>query len=556
MPGATAASSTVIYRTRSIVTMNEANPHATHVAVRDGRILGVGPLDELTGWGDYTLDTTFADHVLVPGFVEAHGHIQDGASWAMPYLGFFDRADPDGKIHPGQKSVEQAIATLKALDAAMPDPATPLVVWGFDPIYYPGPRLTAADLDAVSTTRQIYVGHASGHVATVNTALLTACNITAATDTPGVEKDASGNPIGELQEQAAMMLATPGFQAMAKAALDPDSFRRYAAIGRNAGHTTLTDLVSLSFITQKYADVAAAVSAEAGFPARLVQYGMPKPGGIEAITDAITQYRALKPTETEKNRFGGVKLVYDGSIQGFTANLMWPGYYTGEDDGLWTLDVAAFPGMVRALHEAGINIHIHCNGNETVQATIEAIEEALKSCAWLNHRHTIQHSQLTTPAQYRRMALNNICANIFTNHLWYWGDQHYELTVGPDRANQMDNCAEALRAGVKFSMHSDSGVTPTGHLHTMWCAVNRVTVKGRVLGEVNRISAYDALKAATIDAAWQIHLDHEIGSIEVGKKADFAVLEQSPLEVDPMAIKDIPVWGTVLAGEKHEAAKG
>lgn len=548
---------TVIYQARDILTMNPSNPRATHVAVRDGRILGVGSLDDLTGWGAHTLDTTFADHILIPGFIEAHGHVQDGAAWAMPYLGYYDRADPDGTIHPGSRSAAAAIARLEDLAAAIPDPAQPLVVWGYDPIYFTGePRLSAADLDAVSTTRPIYVGHASGHVATVNTAMLALCDITAATETPGVEKGPDGHPTGELQESAAMMLAKPGMMAMAAAAMDPDAFRRYAAIGRNAGHTTLTDLVSLAFVAPQYADITHAVTSEPGFPARFVQYGMPNAGGPVAAQPVIDAFRRLKATETEKNRYGGVKLVYDGSIQGFTANISWPGYYTGQDNGLWTMDVPTFPDVVRAFHEADINLHIHCNGNETAEAAIEAIEAALKRYAWLNHRHTIQHAQLVSAAQLRRMAINNICVNFFTNHLWYWGDQHYELTVGPDRANQMNNCAAAIREGVRFSFHSDSGVTPTGHLHTMWCAVNRLTPSGRVLGPENRITPEQALHAATLGAAYQIHLDHEIGSIEVGKKADFAVLEQNPLDVDPIALKDIPVWGTVLAGEKHEAPRG
>ena len=127
--------------------------------------------------------------------------------------------------------------------------------------------------------------------------------------------------------------------------------------------------------------------------------------------------------------------------------------------------------------------------------------------------------------------------------------------MGPERANQLEPCASALREGVQFSFHSDAGVTPLGSLHTMWCAVNRMTPSGRVLGEVEKISAGEALKSVTVDAAYQLHMDDEVGSIEAGKRADFAVLEDCPLEVDPMAIRDIGVWGTVLGGEAHAAAK-
>ena len=186
---------------------------------------------------------------------------------------------------------------------------------------------------------------------------------------------------------------------------------------------------------------------------------------------------------------------------------------------------------------------------------VDAVEQVLAEDAWLDHRHVVQHSQATTPAQYRRMGRLGLCANIFTNHLWYWGDQHWDITMGPDRTRGMWACRTALDHGVPLSFHSDSGVTPIGHLTTMWCAVNRVTRSGRVAGEFERITPAEALHAATLGGAFQLHLDHEIGSIEAGKLADFAVLEESPLDVDPMQIRDIGVWGTVVGGVPHEAPR-
>jgi predicted amidohydrolase YtcJ len=274
------------------------------------------------------------------------------------------------------------------------------------------------------------------------------------------------------------------------------------------------------------------------------------PADYDAVAERLLE---LRTTATDKLRFPGIKLILDGSIQGYTAVLKEP-YYLKEGNGIWMIAPEEIPRAVAAFHKRYINVHAHCNGDAAVDAFIDAVDLALRETPWPDHRHTVQHSQLTSAAQYRRMAKLGMCANIFTNHIWYWGDQHYELTVGPERAMRMEACATARREGVRFSMHSDASVTPLGQLHTMWCAVNRVTPKGRVLGEHEKISAYDALHACTIDAAYQLHLDDEVGSIEAGKRADFAVLEASPLDVDPMAIKDIPVWGTVLGGVKHAAA--
>jgi predicted amidohydrolase YtcJ len=143
---------------------------------------------------------------------------------------------------------------------------------------------------------------------------------------------------------------------------------------------------------------------------------------------------------------------------------------------------------------------------------------------------------------FRRMASLGLCVNLFANHLWYWGDQHFEATLGPDRAQRLDACASALAAGV-----------PLAPLFTAWCAVNRITPQGRVLGESERLSVLEALHAITLGPAYTLKLDHEIGSIVCGKRADFCVLEDDPLQVDPAALKDIAIWGTVLSGRVFEA---
>jgi hypothetical protein len=127
------------------------------------------------------------------------------------------------------------------------------------------------------------------------------------------------------------------------------------------------------------------------------------------------------------------------------------------------------------------------------------------------------------------------------------------MTMGPDRANRLDACQSALNAGVPLAIHSDAPVTPLAPLFTAWCAVNRVTPSGRVLGANERLSVMDALRAITIGPAYTLKLDHEIGSIECGKRADFAVLEDDPFTVAPNALKDVRVWGTVLSGRVFPA---
>ncbi|MCI0388401.1 MAG: amidohydrolase [Acidobacteria bacterium] len=550
------ANKTTIFAAKKIVTMNPSNPEGTHVAVREGKILGVGSLDELKGWGEYELDNTFKDKVLIPGLVEAHAHAQEGACWADPYVGYFDRTDPNGKTWPGSKTMEAVVARIKTIEAEMTDPNELLIVWGMDPIYFGGARMTAADLDKVSATRPIYLLHINGHCANVNSAALRLGNITRDTQVTGVTKDANGEPTGELVEFAAMFLVESAAKRLLAGMGAEKGIRDYGLLATSTGTTTTTELGSAPMSDPNAAAMWRKVANDPTFAPRVVVYYGSSFGGPQDAKSITELFQQLKANDTDKFRIGGVKMWMDGSIQGFSACVGWPGYFTGNHEGIWNIAPEQFAVNLSTYHKAGINVHTHCNGDEAVQVCIDAMEATLRECSWLDHRHTVQHCALATAAQYRKMAKLGMCANMFINHMWYWADQHQEFTVGPERARRMNSCATAKREGVSFSFHSDANITPLGHLHTMWCAVNRVTPKGRVIGESERISAYDALYAATVGAAYQLHMDHEIGTIECGKFADFAVLDASPLDVDPMKIKGIPVWGTVVGGVKFQAAKG
>ena len=538
-----------------MVTLDHAVPTAEAVAVRGDRILGVGTVDELrAAWGGLPVDDTFAESVLLPGFVEAHAHSLEGAIWAWEYAGYFPRLGPDGEQRSGCRSFEQLLELLRRLDAELGDPDESLIVWGFDPIYFRGERLAAHHLDRVSTTRPICVIHASLHLITVNTALMEREGFAEGSDVEGVPTGGDGRPIGELQEPPAMSLARREMQMLWGALGDPASLRRFAEMARVVGCTTVTELGATRLITDADVDLWTSATAVDGFPARLVPLLNPARGN-QGTPDEIARFvLELRRRSTAKTRFGLVKMVLDGSIQGFTARLNPPGYLPAPDgtdrpNGIWLLGPEQFAEWFDAFHRAHITVHTHVNGDQAVDLLLDTAEAAIADHAWLDHRHTAQHTQLTTAAQYRRMARLGMNANIFANHIFYWGDEHRSVTVGPDRAARMDACATADREGVRYSVHSDASVTPLGSLHTMWCAVNRVTASGDVLGPEERVGVDRALRAVTVDAAHQLRMDHEIGSIEAGKLADFVALAADPYDVDPMAIKDIAVEGTVVGGE-------
>jgi hypothetical protein len=347
-----------------------------------------------------------------------------------------------------------------------------------------------------------------------------------------------------------MSLCKDEFGALVSSLGTPDSVRRYGQSARNNGVTTITEMGAFATDDDKGVAMLKTVVNDEEFPARLlVVYST----GFSTLKpeDQVSRALSLRSEGSEKLRFDGVKFLSDGSNQGYTGQILWPYYYKGENQGQWNRNPEQIKDGVLLFHKAGLQVHCHVNGNAAVEVYLDAVENALEQHPRWDHRHCADHAQVTTQAQFRRMKALGMCTNLFANHVHFWGEQHRDIIFGPERANGMNACATALREGIPFSVHSDCAVTPRGGLISMWSAVNRLTASGKVLGEFERISAYDALHAVTLGGAFLIKMDHEVGSLECGKYADFAVLDESPLDVEPEAIKDIPVWGTVLAGRKY-----
>jgi len=521
------------------------------VVVTDGHIDRVGAFDELrAAKPDAVVDHRYADAIVLPGFVEAHSHAMAGGIWTHVYVGYFDNRDPDGKLWPGCRSLDEVLDRLREADAALDDPAATLWAWGLDPIYFPGERLVAEHLDRVSEHRPIFVIHASLHLATVNTALMEKAEINADTLAEGVPKDGAGNPIGELQEPAAMMLAKDAAMGFFLSLMNPEGIEAFGKLARNAGITTVVDLGSGPIASDSVADMWQQAVNDDAFPARVSVFHNPGQGGPANLDDVAEMVLMRRAQSTDKLRFGGVKFVLDGSIQGFTARVTEP-YLDGKDNGLWLVPPSQLADWIRPVVDAGLLLHVHCNGDEAVDVLLEAFVEAVGATPPADHRTTVQHSQLTRRDQYEQMAALGMCANLFSNHFWYWGDQHVEATVGAERANRMNSARTVLDLGIPLSIHSDASVTPLGSLHVAWCAANRQTATGRVLGADERLEVAEALHAVTMGAAHQLRMDDEIGSITAGKRADFVALDADPFEAGAEGLRDIQVVGTMVGGLHH-----
>ncbi|MBF7054870.1 amidohydrolase [Halomonas sp. KAO] len=543
---------TTVFSARKIITMNPSLPEATHIAVCDGRILAVGNAESMAELarhqGDMQHDDRFADRVIMPGMVEGHSHAHEGALWQYLYLGYYPRRDPEGTLWQGIQDTAAMQARLRAAADAMPA-GEPIIAWGFDPIFFGDQVVDRHALDTAVSDRPVVIVHLSFHAMTVNSAMIERAGLDRHTHIEGVLLDDQGNPTGSIKEMAAMhaiheSLGINVFDIVSQ----PDTLRRFGRAATQAGVTTATDLFNP--LTDEGIQALETVTQEDDFPLRLVPamstLGRPIDEGIERLA-------ACCEKSNPRLHFGLAKVMSDGSMPAFTCRMKWPHYHNGMPNGAWNASPEELRRVIQAYHQAGVHLQIHTNGDEAVELILDCLQEALELWPRLDHRHTLHHCQVADQAQMRRAKALGVCMNLLTNHLYYWGDVHADTVLGWERAQRLNPAASVLRHGIPLAIHSDAPVTPLGPLFTAHVACTRKTASGQLLGPFERIDVPQALEAVTLGAAYTLKLDHLVGSLEMGKYADMAVLDRDPLAGDGEALAEVGVVATMLGGRVHEA---
>jgi len=263
----------------------------------------------------------------------------------------------------------------------------------------------------------------------------------------------------------------------------------------------------------------------------------------------LARVRGLVDRNTHRLQFqNGVKLFTDGGFYAELMQLQEPGFIDGHH-GEWLTPPEIVEGLAREFWSAGYRIHVHCTGDLGVELALEILEKLQFERPRFNHRFTIEHFGVSTPEQVRRIADLGalVSANIY--YLHELGDAYWKRSIGFERASQMARLGTVARYGIPTALHSDFIMAPAQPLNSAWVAVNRISESGAVLAPDERLTLDQAMRAITIDAAYILGMEHEIGSIRAGKKADFTVLEADPYETAPEALRDIPIWGTVFEGQ-------
>jgi len=545
-----AAPQATVFTAREIVTLNPNRPSAQAVAVVNGRILWVGSLEEVTGVlsdQPYRIDDSFGDRVLVPGFVAQHDHpVLAALTMSSEILSIEDWVLPGGTV----PAVEDKPDFLRRLAEAVRtgDPARTVLSWGYHPAFY-GP-LTRRDLDEVSTERPIIVWARSCHEMFLNSRALDEAGVTRElVDGFGASaRRQSDLEAGRFWEQGLFGL----LPHIATMVADPERLRAGLELTRDYMHAKGVTIGNEpgGILSRPVQDAVNAVFSSPDMPFRWSFMA----DGKSLVAAHDDDSRVLEETTKLASWYGGMtslaprqaKLFADGAIYSQLMQVREP--YLDGHEGEWMMDKDDFERAFRIYWDAGYQIHVHVNGDAGVDRVLDALESNLRRNPRYDHRTVLVHFAVSGPDQVAR--IKNLGAIVSGNpyYVTALADQYSEVGLGPQRADSMVRLGDLTRAGVSWSLHSDMPMAPADPLFLMWCAVNRRTASGRIAGPDQRVSAEAALRGVTIDAAYSLRMDHEIGSIAPGKRANFTILGDNPLTVDPMAIRDVPVTGTIMEG--------
>lgn len=537
--GAGAQQADIIFAGENIVTMDASSVAA--VAVRGDRIVASGSrADVFQLSGSDTRVIELGEQALLPGFIDAHGHF----SGVSRYADLLDLSSPPVG---GITSVDDIVRALRLRIEQQRIPPGELVFgFGYDDSLLAETRHpNRDDLDRASTNHPIVVRHVSGHLLAANSMALQQAGITSATENPqgGIIRRRQGGqePDGVMEETA--MAAFPGSSANMSA--DKLSRLRREAIDIYAGYgiTTIQD----ANISTGYAELLRAEAAAEPYAVDIVAIIMANP-----LSDEELQAVNVDQTYTGGFRIGGVKFTLDGSPQGRTAWMSQP--YTEGPPGQ-DADYVAYPSYSPEAYMArmpdllarGVPVLAHANGDAAIQLMIDGIDEAVAGKPLPDHRSVAIHAQLARPDQLDAFKRLGIVPSYYSVHPYFWGDWH-RRSFGEERASFISPVKATVERGIPFTVHNDSPVVPPDIMRLISITVNRQTRSGYVLGPDQRATVEEALYAVTQGAAYQYFEEDEKGSITVGKRADFVILEQNPLTADPQELEDIAIVETFARG--------
>ncbi|MBS1223067.1 MAG: hypothetical protein H6R23_2687 [Proteobacteria bacterium] len=548
-----------VFIAKKIVTMDPTRPSATAVAIRGREILSVGSLADLQPWlkaHPHRIDTRFEDKVLMPGLIDPHLHPLLGAVafqtvWITP-----EPWNVMGQKTPATNGQDAYRKALESAVAGRMKDGPIFMTWGYSADTHGD--LSGDVLDGISRDVPILVLQRSMHEIYINTPMLELLK------TKGLDPDKhKDHPQIDWKkkhfwEDGMFGVALPSMAGilLAPAAADP-GYRKTRDYLNYNGITTVADMNTGG------TDLALEMSA--------LQRNLDTPDSpvrVRLTPDVYKLGLALKSPEAAMKLVGelkakntrhlifnnGIKLFADGAMFSQAMQLGEPGYIDGHK-GEWITQPGPFLDVARSYWNAGYQIHVHTNGDGGARMVLDTLQTLQNEKFRADHRFTIEHYGYADDGTSRRIAIlgAQVSANPF--YLHNLGDRYAASGLGTDRAARIAPLGGLVKRNVPVGLHSDFPMAPAEPLFLAWTAASRETMSGKVFAPAERLTLDQALRAVTIDAAYMIGMENELGSVEAGKLADFAVLDKDPYEVGVEGLRGIKVWGTVFEGQWHPAKR-
>lgn len=544
LPGVT------IYTAKEVLTLNPDMPKATAIAVVGDKILAVGSLEDLkkaAGEQKYTINNSFIDKVVVPGLIAQHDHpLLSSLAMMSEIIAIEDWVLPN-KTALAANDQQEYRQRLMDADKQLKTKDELLFTWGYHPSFH-GP-INRDDLDKLSTTRPIIIWHRSCHEFTLNTLALDMLGIDEAfvSNFSNTAKEQSNLSDGHFWEQGMFGIVPKIVPFLAT----PERLQKGLELTQAFYHSNGVTLACEpgGLYSEKLQEAENTVLSKSNSPFRF--YFIPDGKSIYSLYPQ----NAIRETEKTLEWCHGmttmlpqkIKLFADGAIYSLAIQLREP-YINGDYEGKWMMDLDVFAKAFQVYWDAGYQIHIHVNGDAGLDMLLNNLEANMRRNPRYDHRMVVVHFAVSGKDQVHRIKRLGAIVSGNPYYVTALADMYSKEGLGPERADQMVRIADLEKADIPFSFHSDMPMAPGQPLFLMDCAVNRITKSGRIAGKEQRVSREGALKAVTIEAAYSLGLEKEVGSIEAGKLANFTILSDNPVTCKALEIKNISVWGTIHEG--------
>ena len=539
-----------IFKAKEIVTLDQTISSADSVLVNNDRVIAIGHINDLIDrYPEANIDDQFKNNVMVPGFIEHHIHPFLSAITMNAKIIAIEGWDLPKNQSQAYRDRDSYLKRLSDIEESMNDDE-PLVTWGFHH-YFHG-DLTRDDLDLISSERPILVMHRSYHEFILNTPALEYFDITR-DFVESLDEEArmyADFDKGHFSEQGMISV----YPKLLKYLGRPEYLLSGLQLTEDYLHQNGVTMIANpgAWLIEPIQKAKNLILGDENTPFR--SFFIPSAlilSEEHEVSELIEESKKLLDWGGGKVEYlpNRIKLFADGAM--YSQNMVLSEGYLDGHQGAWLMQEGLYRSVFKLFWDEGYQIHIHQNGDEALDLILDVLEENMEINPREDHRTTIVHFGISRADQMERVKSLGAIISANPYYVTALSDLYSRKGIGPERALEMVRLGDVDRAGIRFGLHSDMPMAPGSPLDLMHAAVNRINFANEVAGPNQRVSPMAALRGVTLDAAFIMGLEDDYGSISEGKLANFTILSENPLTVNPERIKDIDVIATIVEGKHY-----